>query len=138
MTEAREAFAAAQAIGLAGEPLPPDANPTQQSGWTLGNVKRRVLAGEVIGIVTRASKCLKCGSAMYGTRIACQCWPASLDFPKLAADGYRMEWGALVSDASSLVNGSKFMSGADLLAAQAAGKPIVDSLTGKTIVIKEC
>lgn len=96
-------------------------------------MQRRAAAGEVIATYCQGSQCLKCKKITHGLRLGCQCWPSGgVDLKRNANEGFVMDWGMLlISDCDAV----KFMSRNALLAARDSGMTIVDSTTGKPLLI---
>lgn len=115
---------AAYAAALAGQPMP-DAKGAVFSTWIAGDVKRRVLAKEVLGFVSQGTRCKVCGDQNWGWRAGCRC---------TQSDDGAVEWGFLVDDGLNVCEAAKFMTQEEVLA---IGLPLVDLFTGKSIATKE-
>lgn len=113
--------------GMAGLPRPPDGN---EFAYRRGSLKRLGRRGEAVIVVMEGCRCRKCGAEAYGWRLGCRCWTAE----DLAGQSAAMDWGLLVypmsdDEQAPLV----LMTRAELLAARAEGKRVLDSQTGEPV-----
>lgn len=106
------------ADGLAGKEKP-TGNENELCGWNIGNAKRRIIAGDAIGLVSTGTKCDACGEQNWGYRLGCRC--------NKSLDDKTVRYGLLVSDGSGV---AKFMT---LEEVEATGKPLIDTFTGEDV-----
>ena len=112
------AYEAGAEAALAGLPCPAEP-PEAVQGWQHGNAKRRIQAGEVIGVVCQGTQCDACGMQTWGWRASCRC-------------NGRVRHGVLVDDGLPDGASPKFMT---VGALKALGKPVIDSLTGGDVAL---
>ena len=136
-TPGLDEFRSGEAAAREGRPLPADATGAFASGWTYGNVQRRIADGSVIGFGGAATRCSACSGVNYGHRMGCGCWPeGGWNEERNKAGGYAVDWGYFVQVLKDGQWVLDFITHADLLAQHAAGKPIVDSCTGEDIRVE--
>lgn len=116
-------FGRAMTAAMAGQPRPTEP-PEAVQGWDCGNAKRRILAGEAIGMVCQGTKCDACGEQNWGYRLGCRC--------NTTLEVQTVRYGLLVDDGLTEGACAKFMT---LEEVRAAGKPLIDTFTGATVVL---
>ena len=114
--DAANVFEQAAEAAMAGQPRPTEP-PQAVQGWDCGNAKRRIRAGEAIGMVCQGTKCDACGDQNWGWRLGCRC-------------NGPVRHGLLVDDGLADGECAKFMTADE---AQATGKPLIDIFTGATV-----
>lgn len=119
--EAANVFERAADAALAGEPRP-DGPPQAVQGWDCGNAKRRIRAGEAIGMVWQGTKCDACGEQNWGWRLGCRC--------NTTLEAQTVRHGLLVDDGLPEGACAKFMTVDEV---RAVGKPLIDTFTGATV-----
>jgi hypothetical protein len=118
--------------GLAGQPMPESGEPM---AYKSGCAKRRVAAGEIIGFVCQTSECAACGSRNWGWRLGCDCWPMS-DFAEHGAGRYVLRYGYQVEAGSDPdAPAATFMTAERALELVAAGREVVDVMTGEVVPV---
>ena len=113
--------------GMAGLPCPPDGDEFSHRRATL---MRRARTGEIVMVLCRGCRCRKCGAQNWGWRPGCRCWTEE----DMRGDGPGMDYGVLVQpEGDDPKVPARFMTHADLLAARAAGKPVLDDIKGEPV-----
>lgn len=118
-------FERAAAAAMAGMPRPTEP-PQAVQGWDCGNAKRRIRAGEAIGMICEGTKCDACGEQNWGCRLGCRC--------NTTQDVQTVRHGLLVDDGLPEGDCAKFMTAEDV---RATGKPLIDVFTGATVSLPD-
>lgn len=118
--DAAHAFEEGEAAAMAGLPRPDGPQPATQ-GWDFGNAKRRIRAGEAIGVVCQGTKCDACGDQNWGWRLGCHCNTGLMT---------TVRHGLLVDDGLPEGEPAKFMT---IDEARATGKPLIDTFSGADV-----
>lgn len=118
-----DVFEHAVKAAMDGQPRPTEP-PLAVQGWDCGNAKRRIQAGEAIGMVCQGTKCDACGEQNWGWRLGCSC-NASLE-------AQTVRYGLLVDDGLPEGACAKFMT---LDEVRAFGKPLIDTFSGDTVAL---
>lgn len=130
MREAQARYERAHEAGMAGLPMPADAD---SGAYLRAVIERRARAGEVIAVVMGGCKCLKCSHVDWGYRLGCRCW----GHDDLLGNGPGMSYGALVfPESPDQREPLRFVSRDELLVLRAAGKEVLDSDTGEPVAIE--
>lgn len=114
--DAASVFDHAAEAAMAGQPRPTEP-PQAVQGWDFGNAKRRIRAGEAVGMVCQGTKCDACGDQNWGWRLGCRC-------------NGPVRHGLLIDDGLADGECAKFMTVEEV---RAAGKPLIDTFTGATV-----
>lgn len=115
------AFEQGEQAAMAGQPRPTEPQPAVQ-GWDFGNAKRRIRAGEAIGLVCQGTKCDACGDQNWGWRLGCRC--------NTTLEELTVRHGLLVDDGLREGECAKFMTVDEV---RAAGKPLIDTFSGEPV-----
>ena len=119
--QAAREFEQGEAAAFAGLPCPTEPQPAVQ-GWNFGNAKRRIQAGEAIGLVCQGTKCDACGDQNWGWRLGCRC--------NTTLEVMTVRHGWMVDDGLKEGECAKFMTVEEV---RATGKPLIDTFSGELV-----
>ena len=131
MRESRARWERGHEAGVAGLPCPPDGD---ELAHRRAGLQRRARAGEIIMALCQGCRCRNCGEQNWGWRLGCRCWTAE----DMKGEGPGMDYGLLVEpESDDPAAPARLMTRDELLAARAAGTPILDDMTGEPVPLEE-